>query len=333
MIVSGYYILFQVMKLLFKRRNSVSLSTVFIYFTLPFITLFLQVQAGYTEDVIVVKTRSVPGGEQILDGFKSVCDSGISIKEYDMKGRLNEGERIIKEIKESIKLNPPKVVLTIGAPATKLAQEAIKEIPILFSMVVNPHKKGFSGNNISGITSDVPIRLQLDKLKTIVPAVESIGIIYNPKNTNNIIEEAKQVTSDMGLKLVMYKVSSQKEVPRAIRDIIQEVNALLIITDSTVVNKHSFKYIITTTLENKIPTVTYTDYLVKAGFLFSLTPDYFSMGKQAGNIVCKFQKDKPKTQPLIESPQVLKLAINLKTAKRIGLSISPDVLNSAIIYK
>jgi putative tryptophan/tyrosine transport system substrate-binding protein len=309
------------------------LSTVFIYFILPFMTLFLQARMGSAQDVIVVKTQSVPDGEQILDGFKSVCDNSISIKEYNMRGRLDEGERIIKEIKENIKLNPPKVILTIGAPATRLAQEAIKEIHIFFSMVANPYKKGFSGNNISGITSDVPVKLQLEKLQTIVPAVESVGVIYNPRNSNNIIEEAEQVASDMGLKLVMYKVSSQKEVPHAIRNIIEEVSALLIITDSTVVNKNSFKYIITTTLENRIPTMTYTDYLVKAGFLFSLTPDYFSIGKQAGHIVCKPGEDISKMQPIIESPEVLNLAINLKTAKRIGLNISPNILNSAIIYK
>lgn len=330
------YILYliQIVKLLFNRRSSSSLSVAFIYSMLPFMILFLQVPVvAYSEDVIVIKTRSIPNSKLILDGFKSVCGNSISIKEYDMQGKLREGKRIIKIIKKSLKSSSPKIIFTIGAPATRLTQEAITEVPILFSMVGNPEKKGLFGNNISGISSDVPIKLQLDKLKTIIPGVESIGVIYNPKNTDNIIEEAKQAASDTGLKLIMYKVSSQKEVPRSVRSIIAEVSALLIITDSTVINKNSFKYIITITLENKIPTITYTDYLVKAGFLFSLTPDYLSIGKQAGNIVCKLQENELKTQLSIVSPENLHLSINLKTAKRIGLNISPDILNSAIIYK
>jgi len=321
------------MKILINRKNSISLTTVFIFFTLFLLTLSFQLPAGYTEDIIVVKTRSIPSGEQILDGFKSICGSSISIKEYDMQGKLKKGKRIIKEIKESIKLKPPKMVLTIGGPATKLAQEALTEIPILFSMVVNPQKKGFSGNNISGITSDVPIKLQLEKLKAIVPGVKSIGVIYNPKNTDNIIQEVEQAASNMGFELVLYKVSSEKKVPLAIRNIIKEVNALLIITDRTVVNKNSFKYIVTTTLENKIPTMVYTDYLVKAGLLVSLTPDYFSIGEQAGNVVCNLQKSESNKQLSVISPQKINLTINLKTAKRLGLNISQNILASAKIYK
>lgn len=321
------------MKILINRENSISLTTVFIYFTLFLLTLSFQLPAGYTEDIIVVKTRSIPNGEQILEGFKNICDSSINIKEYDMQGKLKEGKRIIKRIKESIKLKQPKVVLTIGGPATKLIKESIKEIPVLFSMVVNPQKKGFTGNNISGITSDVPIKLQLEKLKEIVPGMKSIGVIYDPKNTDNIIEEAKLATHDVGLKFVVYKVSSQKEVPRALRSIIEEVNALLIITDSTVVSKNSFKYLITTTLENKIPTMVYTDYLVKAGFLVSLTPDYFSIGEQAGYVVCNLQESESNKQLSIISPQKTNLTINLKTAKRLGLNISQNILATAKVYK
>ncbi len=94
------YILYliQVVKLLFNRRSSSSLSVVFIYSMLSFLILFLQVPVvAYSEDVIVVTTRSIPNSQLILDGFKSVCDNSISIKEYDMKGKLREGERIIKK--------------------------------------------------------------------------------------------------------------------------------------------------------------------------------------------------------------------------------------------
>ena len=325
---------FLVKKILIFLRNSISLSSVVLCFILPFLAPSLLLPAGYSQDIIVVKTLSLPDGEQILNGFKSICDNNLSIKEYDMKGKLNVGKSVIGKIKKSIRSkNPPKAILTIGGPATMLVQEAITEIPILFCMVTNPKKKGFSGNNIRGITSDVPINVQIDKLKAIVPGVKSIGVIYNPKNTDNIIQEVEQVASEIGLNSILYEVSSQKEVPSAIRNVIKKVDALLIITDSTVVNKNSFEYIITTTLENKIPTISYTDYLVKAGLLASLTPDYFSIGEQAGNVVCKLQENESNTLTSIISPKKLNLAINLKTANRIGLKISPNILDSAKVYK
>lgn len=123
-------------------------------------------------------------------------------------------------------------------------------------------------------------------------------------------------------------------VRSAVRKIIEKVNALLLINDSTVVNKDTVEYIIKTTLENKIPTVAYNDYLVKVGCLFSLAPDYFSVGEQARNIVCKSREDRLRTQPSIIFPEVFKLSINLKTAKHIGINIPPKIIASADeIYK
>jgi len=311
------------------QRNNSPLLTLIFYFLLSLLISLLQITTVYSEEVIVFNTLDSHFGKPILDGFKSVCGSSISIKEYNMRGRSSEGKQIIKEIKKRININPPKVILTLGTPATKLAQEAITEIPILFSMVVNPEKYGISGKNIRGITSNVPIKSQLVKLKKIVSKLKRIGVLYNPRQSSNIIEEVKQATSDMGLELITLKVSSPKKVQSSVRKIIEKVNALLLINDSTVVNKDTVEYIIETTLENKIPTVVYNDYLVKDGCLFSLAPDYFSVGEQAGNIVCKSREDKLRTPPSIIFPEVFKLSINLKTAKHIGLNIPPNIIASA----
>lgn len=297
--------------------------------TLSFAALLFYAPSSYSEEIIVFKTSSIPIIDQILDGFKKVCGNGINITEKDMKGDFSKGRKIMKKIKKSMKSNPPKVILTISDPATKIAQEAISEIPILFTMIINPAKKGFVGDNISGISMDVPVSLQLKKLKTIIPTVKRIGIIYDPKNSDNIIKEAEQAASAMGLELVLQKVSSPKKVPSAVRSIIKKVDAIMLISDKTVVNRDSFKFIITTTLEEKVPTLVYSEFLVKAGLLLSLTPDYFSIGKQAGNIICRSGKISPKMNPSIISPEVLRLAINLKTAKRIGLNIPSDITKSA----
>jgi len=245
-----------------------------------------------------------------------------------MKGNPREGKKIIKKIRKSLKSDIPKVIFTMGAPATKLAREGITDVPIAYCMVVNPEKKGFVGDNISGISQDVPISIQLNQLKRLIPTVKNVGIIYDPENSDNIIEEANQATSELALNLIAYKISSSKEVPRAVRNIISEIDALLVITDSTVINKDSFKFIITTTLENKIPTVIYNEYLVKAGFLFSMTPDHASIGKQAGKMICIPSIGDEVEKPVVAAPEVQELSINLKTAKRIGLDISSEVIDS-----
>ena len=314
-------------KFFLKTRGNLNLS---LFVTiLPLVLVLVQAPDSYSKDIIVFKTSSIPEVDQILDGFKEACSNGINIIENDMKGSFRKGEKIIKKIKKSIKTNPPKVILTIGDPATKLAQQAITEIPILFTMVINPEKKGFVGKNISGISMDVPVALQFSKLKTILTTIKTIGIIYDPNNTDNIIKDAEQAASDLGLGLVLLKVSSHKDVPSSVRSILKKVDVIMFIPDITVINRYSFKFIITTTLENKIPTMVYSEFLVQAGLLFSLVPDYFSLGQQAGNLVCMSGQISSQILPSIKSPEVVKLVINLKTAKRIGIKIPLNIIKSA----
>ena len=315
--------------LLHKIHASKALYEIFAYFIFFLLVLFLQALTANAYDVIAITTRSSSATGQILEGIRSVCGNTIAIKEYDMKGSSAEGKKIVKKIKKILKSEVPKIIFTLGAPATKLAKEAKIEVPVMYCMVVNPEKKGFIGKNISGIAMNVPIKTQLNQLKLIAPKALNVGIIYDPQNTDNIIEEARQAASELSLNLVPYEVLSPKEVPRAIRGIINRINALLIVTDNTVINKYSLEFIVTATLENKIPTVVYTPYLVKAGFLFSLSPDHASLGKQVGGILCNAANAKNEIEPVMRFPEILKFTINMKTARRIGLTMPPGIANSA----
>ncbi len=323
-----------IVKLFIKNRYNIPLNlltTCFFFFLLP---LYFNVHAASSEEIIVLMTREIPRSKQILSGFKSVCRRSVKIKKYDMQGKLSTGEKIIKKIKKRIDTNHSRAILTIGMPATKLAKERIKNVPIFFIMVNNPRDLGYTGNTVSGVCSNVPIQFLLDKLKAIDTSVKSIGIVYSPENTREIIKEAEEATKLMGLKLVEYKVFSKKNVIGALKEILEKTNALLLIRDNMVINKETVDYIISSSLENRIPTIAYSDYLVKLGFLFALTPDYFSLGKQMGNIICMNHTGKLITIPSTVIPEVLKFSLNLKTAKQIGLSIPPDILSTADdIYK
>ena len=278
--------------------------------------------------IIAISTKKNPTTNEIVNELRSVCGNNADIEEFDMKGHASEGKKILKKIKKKLGSMTPAVIFTMGAPATELAQSAWTDIPILYSMVVNPEKKGFVGENISGIAWNVPIKIQLTKLKTIVPTVQNIGIIYNPENSDNIIKEATQAASELALTLVPYEILSPKKVPHAVRGIINKVHALLIITDSTVINKDSFQFVITATLENKIPTIAYTPYLVKAGFLCSVTLNHASIGRQAGEIICGADNMIRSGKSVTSTPEVFRLSINMKTANRIGLTIPPDIIKS-----
>lgn len=222
---------------------------------------------------------------------------------------------------------PPKFIFTVGDPATKLIRESVAEIPIFFTMVTNPKIKGFYGDGIGGISLDVPLSRQLEQLKIIIPIIKTVGIFYNPEHVE-ISSNAVQTADNMGLNLIEFKLFAESDLLDKINHATNEVEALIFLSDSSVINSDSLRTVVARTMANKIPTIVYSDHLVKQGFLFALDPNYSETGKQAGKFLCHGPPDKLS----IMAPEKVDLVINLNTAKRIGLNISSNVILWARVY-
>lgn len=234
-------------------------------------------------EVVILKSKAVAlPYELVSDGFKSVVNS-VNIVECDMEGDAANGGKILKEIiKRSRETRPPDAILTIGMMASKLAKEEITDIPIIFCMVINPVKASLSGRkNIGGISLDLSPESQLSRLHQIIPEVKSIGVMYNPENSGNIIEEAKKLEESLDIKIIDKKTFSEKDVPDALIKLIKEgIQLLWLIPDSTVLTRESFRFINLKTLENCLPVMACSPQLVEMGAPFSFYTDEVLIGRQ-----------------------------------------------------
>jgi putative ABC transport system substrate-binding protein len=230
-------------------------------------------------------------------------------------------------IKEKNSLQPLDYLYTVGAPATQFAHESFAEIPIFFSMVNNPLQQGF-GSKIHGIALDVPLSEQIRVLRTVLPNINRLGVVYDPKNNQTLVTQMKTAAKLAGVKLQSYPALSPKQVPEAIRQAVNDVEALILISDRTVINRQSLKYIVTTTLAHQIPTIAFTEGLGKAGFLLGLKPDLNDMGREAAEYICSGDI-LPSLSKNIYSPRSLNLYLNLKTARRVGVVVPEKQLENA----
>lgn len=293
-----------------------------------FLFSFLSTNDGYAAEIAVIKSKDIASYNQALEGFRAV--SSANLKVYDMKGDLMEGYRIIDEIRSE----KPDMILTIGVKAARVVKEKVGDIPVVFCMVMNPEKYGIKGPNITGVSLKISAKKQFDNAKLVIPGIGRIGVIYDPQKTGGIIEEAVRIAKGSGLDLVAYKVNSEKEVARALRDIINRVDALWMIADPTVVTKDSFRYILITLFDNNIPLISFSERSVEAGALLSLEPDYKVIGQQTGMLANRIiEGANPQNLP-IESPKRFRLSINLNIAQKIGLKIPSEVINTtAKVYR
>ena len=150
--------------------------------------------------------------------------------------------------------------------------------------------------------------------------MRNVGVLYNPKYSKELFEKAQTAATEMGLNLVPSMVDDSDEVASAISTFAGKVDAVWMIADPTVSTPAAVTAIIKWTGENRVPFFATGKKAVKRGALASLSTDYSSIGQQAGRLANQIvtQKLPPKTIPIAE-PEGLSIAMNLTTARRLGV--------------
>jgi ABC-type uncharacterized transport system substrate-binding protein len=113
------------------------------------------------------------------------------------------------------------------------------------------------------------------------------------------------------------------------------IDVLWVIPDKSLVNSPEvFHSVLSLTMDHNLPVLAYHEAFVKEGALLSVSSDFSSMGKQAAELVHNLLDQKSGTNLPSVMPTLSKLAINLKTAKKLNIEINPNVLMSATqVYK
>ena len=307
-------------------------------FVLLLSLLFSGIDSAGTRAVIaVIKSRDIDPYNVALKGFEDVLkEKGIkpSITQYCLyclqEGREGVEEETIEEVKS---LNPD-LVLTLGSSATRVAQ-TIKKIPVVFSLVLDPVEGGFvksresSGNNFTGVSLEIPIGDQFQKIISIIPRAKNIGVIYNPGESEKRVKEASKVAKKMGLKLFSVPVKTEKELPGALKNLRKRIDVLWAVPDSIVFTQQSTKFILLFTLREKLPFMGLSPSFVKAGALFAFYADHYEIGRQTGKAAIRILNGKKPSDIPVAFPQKICLAVNFRVAEIIGIKIPPEVRDKA----
>jgi putative ABC transport system substrate-binding protein len=276
------------------------------------------------QGIVVLKSHNFEPFNQAMAGFVAACP--MHVTEYDLRGTKQEESSIIQRLTTA----KPRLIVAIGPLAAQVAREHLPEIPLIFVMVSNPPKHGLYGANLAGVSLDIPVQTQLAMYKSLVPTLKTLGVIYDPAKTGTMVLEARSSVATLGLQLLAAPVSTPKEVPAALRSLLGKIEALWMVPDDTVVTPDSFKFLLLTALENNLPFVTVSDIFVEAGALASLSPDYTDVGRQGCQLATALTSGRLRpADAMVVPPAKVNLAINLKTADKIGLRLPPEVIQSA----
>ena len=230
---------------------------------------------------------------------------------------------------------PVDVIATFGTPASFAAKQATTTIPIVMISIGDPVRTGLvpslarPGGNITGNTIVGPDvgakRLQI--LKEVIPTVSRVAFLWNPDNASNVLqlEEIQAAAPTLGVTVIPVSVSPRIEFETAFAAMMKERPDAFAVTGEPF-HQIRIAWIIDFMAKNRLPAVYQSSENVRAGALMSYgasQPDLFR--RAAGYVHKILQGTKPADLP-VEQPVKFELAVNLKTAKAIGLTLPPGIL-------
>ncbi len=279
----------------------------------------------FATEVVILKSSDIAAYNQAITGFKAALPKTIALTEYDLQGDLEKGRKLARKIRAS----DPALVFAVGLKAAKAAQLEIVDIPVVYAMVLDPAKYGLDTPNMTGVLLEIPLERQLSALRSVLPEVRRIGALYDPAKTSTMIAEAQRLAKLDRTELITGTVSSEKEVPAALRSLLASIGALWLMPDSTVLTDESLRFILNTALEQHIPVIGFSREFARSGALLSLSVNYGDIGRQAGQLTRRLLDGRLSLPMKPVSPDRIETGINLKTAKFLGIDVPKELENRA----
>ena len=271
-------------------------------------------------DVVIVKTKKFPLYDQAVEGFQERFKGSTAL--LVMEGDYADTQALLTAISSE----KPKVILAIGLKAAKLLKAEIQNIPIVFCMAINSSQiKAFSASNVTGVDLEPSPADQLKAFRTALPGIKRIGIIYDPKRSQDFIDSLEKATRGQGIGLMARAVSERKEVPGALGEVIGQAQALWLIRDATVMSKEFFNHTLIIQFEKKIALLAYSEQFVHKGALASYAASYKGQGKKAAEMVQSILQGTPPSSLPMQTPEG-RLSLNINSAEKAGFQIPPSVM-------
>jgi putative ABC transport system substrate-binding protein len=232
----------------------------------------------------------------------------------------------------------PDVILASGGSVVGPLLQVTRSVPIVFTQTPDPVGAGYvdslarPGGNATGFTLfEYGIGGKwLEVLKEIAPRVTRAGVLRDPAIQQGIGQWGAIQTAapSFGIEVSPVNARTASEFESAVAAFARSDNGGLIVTGSGLAIVHR-DLIIALAARHKLPAVYFARSFVAPGGLISYGPDAFDPHRRAAGYVDRILKgEKPADLP-VQAPTKYELAINLKTAKALGLEVPPTLLARA----
>lgn len=307
----------------------------FILVLITVLSLYFVSESSAQEKfkVAIVRSNSrvtyLEGQEGILAGFKK---EGFDEAKLELEIRnYEDNEAKALEIIKDLKAKKVDVIITLGTDAAKQVFKEVKDIPIVFSQIVDPVSEGFakslesSGNNTTGTLTWLDMTIIVKVLREVCLA-KRIGILYSENDTQSVAhkKQIEALQSSLGFTAVAANIKASEEAGDVVKSLVGRVDSVYISAGNTVAK--GLDVILEVTNKFKIPNIAEASDKADKGALLAVTASRVKLGELAAKKAIEILNGKKPSDIPIEPLRSYDIIVNLKAAKGIEIDIPVSLL-------
>ncbi|MCO6539828.1 MAG: ABC transporter substrate-binding protein [Gilliamella sp.] len=305
--------------------------------TILLLTPFLSF-ADTIKNVAITAIVEHPSLDQIRDGVKDeLADSGYTLnKNLTVQYKSAQGSSATAaQIARQFVAAKPDVIVAIATPSAQATAAATKQIPIVFAGITDPIAAKLikdwqpAGTNITGVSDYQEIGPQIEFMKKIVPNVKSVGYIYSPSEINStvVLKNLQTLLSQQNINFIAVPAQRTADISTAANTLKGRVDLIYTTTDNNVVS--AYESLVKFANENKIPLLASFPDAIERGAVAAYGMSYYDVGRQSGKLVVRILKGEKPGSITPEIGKALRLVVNTDAAKKQGVALPPEVIQSA----
>jgi ABC-type uncharacterized transport system substrate-binding protein len=273
-------------------------------------------------DVIVVLDARVPYHRIALAGARDEVQGTTTVLE--LSGSRTADLRSMRRVADT----RPNAILAIGSEAARLARAAAPDIPVVYTMVMDPGGDDLAGTNLCGVALNDGFEGALDRLAAMKPGVRRLLTLYDPRRLAPAVGKLRRLARDRGMVLRALPARNARQAAEALERAEREhpPDAFYLLLDPALVDAGVFDRIRLFAARHDAILIVPDSTLVAAGGTYAYAPGFREMGAYAGRLVSRVIVDGVRPAQIGHIfPRTRYFWLNPDAAQKLDLMLPPDL--------
>ncbi|MGE3062694.1 MAG: ABC transporter substrate-binding protein [bacterium] len=292
-----------------------------------FFIIFALFIGVYPYTIYIVQSENNEMYDKMIYSFKERAE--FDFIQFNLKGN----EKAASEIIAKAKTEKPDAIILIGFLAIKEISAKIENTPLILSMSSSIPQNIKDKKNTCGVIFDLEDATIIEYLKTAVPDMKNLGIIFSVENSIDYAKSFKSKCEELGISMELGNITSLEELPLTCKMLkASGVKGIWLGRDKLVVSKAGFETLLKITKDEGLSIIApYTTFTQK-GAAFSISPDISNHGYIAGNIAIRLKNGETPSEIGFVKTEKVSFSYNKNMLKLFGINVISSVLEKAKEY-